>query len=67
MTTPDPMSDLLAQWKKATDAYLDTWTKAFDQAQQATGSAAAQKDATATALGTQHVRFHGKPLSRWSR
>ena len=55
MTTPDPMADLFAQWKKATDAYMEMWTKAFEQAKQAPGSSEAQREAAATALGAHHA------------
>lgn len=48
-----PIADLVAGWKKATDEYISTWSQTFAQLQQVPGAEAAQQDALKTFLGAQ--------------
>ncbi|MGI8927609.1 MAG: hypothetical protein ACR2HN_13345 [Tepidiformaceae bacterium] len=53
MTQPDPFAAVLESWKKATDDYLATWSKTFEQLSGNEQAAAAQREATKTFLGAQ--------------
>lgn len=53
MTQPQPFGDILGAWKKATDDYLATWGKTFEQLTGTDQAADAQREATKTFLGAQ--------------
>ncbi|MBI5949909.1 MAG: hypothetical protein HY875_17365 [Chloroflexi bacterium] len=53
MTQPQPFGDILGAWKKATDDYLATWGKTFEQLTGTDQAAEAQREATKTFLGAQ--------------
>ncbi len=50
---PQPFGDILGAWKKATDDYLATWGKTFEQLTGTDQAAQAQREATKTFLGAQ--------------
>ncbi len=53
MTSPDPMAQAIAAWKQATQTYLETWQRAFEQTMAVPGVEQAADETQKTALGTR--------------